>query len=47
MMLITPQISGDSLIVLATLAGADQVRLYGLNKATGAQLWRFPPAPTQ
>jgi len=47
MMLITPQISGDSLIVLPNLAGADPVRLYGLNKATGALLWRFPPAPTQ
>ena len=47
MMLITPPISGDSLIVLPNLAGADPVRLYGLNKATGALLWRFPPAPTQ
>ncbi len=47
MMLVTPRISGDSLIVLPNLAGADPVRLYGLNKATGALLWRFPPAPTQ
>ena len=47
MMLVTPQISGDSLIVLPNLAGADPIRLYGLNKATGAQLWRFPPAATQ
>ena len=47
MMLVTPQISGDSLIVLPNLAGADPVRLYGVNKATGALLWRFPPAPTQ
>lgn len=47
MMLVTPQISGDTLVVLPNLAGADPVRLYGVNKATGALLWRFPPAPTQ
>ena len=47
MMLVTPRISGDSLIVMPNLAGADPIRLYGLNKATGAQLWRFPPAATQ
>jgi outer membrane protein assembly factor BamB len=47
MLLVTPQLSGDTLVVLPNLAGADPVRLYGINQTTGAQVWRFPPASTQ
>jgi outer membrane protein assembly factor BamB len=45
MMLVTPALSGTTLVVLPNLAGSDPVRLYGLNKDTGALLWRFPPLP--
>lgn len=44
MLLVTPALDGDTLVVLPNLAGADPIRLYGLNKTTGAQQWRFPPA---
>ena len=44
MMLVTPALSGNTLVVLPNLASADPIRLYGLNKDTGAQLWRFPAA---
>ena len=45
--LVTPIINGNTLLALPNLAGGDPVRLYGLNKSTGAYLWRYPPAPTQ
>jgi outer membrane protein assembly factor BamB len=47
MMLVTPALSGNTLVVLPNLASADPIRLYGLNKDTGVQLWRFPAAQSQ
>jgi outer membrane protein assembly factor BamB len=47
MFLVTPAISGDTLIALPNLAGSSPVRLYGLNKDSGAMLWRYPPAPAK
>jgi outer membrane protein assembly factor BamB len=46
MFVVTPAITGTSLIALPNLAGATPTRLYGLNADTGAQLWFYPP-PTQ
>lgn len=43
-MAVTPAVSGDTLVVLPTLTGADPVRLYGVARDTGALLWRYPPA---
>jgi outer membrane protein assembly factor BamB len=46
MFVVTPVLSGTSLIALPNLAGATPTRLYGLNADTGAQLWIYP-APGQ
>ena len=46
-LLVTPIVISDTLVVAPNLAGGDPVRLYGLNKSTGALLWRYPPAKTQ
>jgi outer membrane protein assembly factor BamB len=46
-LLVTPAVVGQTLIALPNLAGGDPVRLYGLNKNTGALLWRYPPQKTQ
>ncbi len=46
-LLVTPVVVSQTLIVLPNLAGGDPVRLYGLNKNTGALLWRYPPQKTQ
>lgn len=46
MFVVTPAITGTTLIALPNLAGSTPTRLYGLNADTGAQLWSFP-APTQ
>lgn len=46
-LLVTPVIVSQTLLALPNLAGGDPVRLYGLNKATGALLWRYPPQKTQ
>lgn len=43
MLLVRPAIYSDTLIVLPNLATADPIRLYGVSKATGDPLWRFPP----
>jgi outer membrane protein assembly factor BamB len=43
MLLVTPVLDGDTLVVLPNLAGANPNRLYVLNKNTGAQLWQYPP----
>jgi outer membrane protein assembly factor BamB len=43
MLLVTPVLDGNTLVVLPNLAGANPTRLYVLNKATGAQLWQYPP----
>ncbi len=47
MILATPAVYSNTLVVVPNLAGADPIRLYGLNKTTGAPQWRFPPAPGQ
>ena len=39
----TPALSGSVLVIAPNLATGDPIRLYGLNKDTGAMLWRFPP----
>ncbi len=46
MFVVTPAISGTTLIALPNLAGGTPTRLYGLNAETGAQLFVFP-TPTQ
>jgi outer membrane protein assembly factor BamB len=46
-LLVTPVVVSQTLIALPNLAGGDPVRLYGLNKNTGALLWRYPPPKTQ
>jgi outer membrane protein assembly factor BamB len=40
----TPALSGSVLVIAPNLATGDPIRLYGLNKDTGAMLWRFPAA---
>ena len=44
-MLTTPVLVGDSLLVQPMLSGANPVRLYSINKVTGAEQWRFPLPP--
>lgn len=46
-LLVTPVISGNTLVVVPNIAGGDPVRLIGLNKNTGALLWRYPPQKSQ
>jgi outer membrane protein assembly factor BamB len=41
-LLVTPTIFENTLVVLPNLAGANPVRLIGLNKNTGQELWRYP-----
>jgi outer membrane protein assembly factor BamB len=45
--LVTPAVVSQTLLALPNLAGGDPVRLYGLNKNTGALVWRYPPQKTQ
>lgn len=42
-MAVTPAVSGDTLVVVPTLAGATPVRMYGVSRTNGALLWRYPP----
>jgi eukaryotic-like serine/threonine-protein kinase len=42
MFVVTPAITGTTLIALPNLAGGTPTRLYGLNANTGAQLWIYP-----
>jgi outer membrane protein assembly factor BamB len=46
-LLVMPAVNDTTLIVQPNLAGGDPVRLYGLNKNTGALLWRYPPQRNQ
>ncbi len=41
-MLVTPSIMSNTLVILPNLAGATPVRLIGVNKTTGQQLWTYP-----
>lgn len=42
-LLVTPIVNNTTLIVLPNLAGGNPVRLIGLNKNTGQELWVYPP----
>jgi outer membrane protein assembly factor BamB len=44
-LLVTPIVTDTTLLVLPNLAGADPVRLIGLNKNTGQELWLYRSKP--
>ena len=39
---VTPIVNNNTLLVLPNLAGSNPVRLIGLNKNTGQELWLYP-----